>query len=269
VADWVIGDVHGCWETLQRLLERIGWEPGRDRLWLIGDLVNRGPGSLEVLRWAARQPHLDAILGNHDLHLLARAAGSAGVRPEDRLDKVLEADDREALLEWLRRRPFLQRVGSALLVHAGLLPEWSGDEALSLAGAASRRLPALLPRLARKPKPKWSAEAAGDERLAAAVAIFTRLRIVRGDGRPKLSFTAAPESVPEGCRPWYEGSRLVAEGTRVVFGHWALMGFRRWPGVVCVDSGCVYGGRLTALRLDDDTAVHVPVVADEASAVEG
>jgi len=268
VADWVIGDVHGCWETLRRLLERIRWQPGRDRLWLIGDLVNRGPRSLEVLRWAARQPRLAAILGNHDLHLLARAAGWADARPEDRLDEVLAADDRETLLEWLRRRPFIHRAGSALLVHAGLLPEWSGDEALSLAGSAGRRLQALLPRLARKPKPRWSAGATGDDRLAAAVAIFTRLRVVRADGRPKLSFTAAPESVPDGCRPWYEGSRLVAEGTRVVFGHWALMGFRRERGVVCIDSGCVYGGRLTALRLDDDTAVHEPVVADEVSAVE-
>lgn len=268
MADWVIGDVHGCWETLQRLLERIRWEPERDRLWLIGDLVNRGPRSLAVLRWATRQPQLDAVLGNHDLHLLARAAGSAGARPEDRLDEVLAAEDREHLLEWLRRRPFLRRVKSALLVHAGLLPAWSGDEARSLAGAASRRLPELLPLLARRPRPKWSAEATGDERLAAAVAIFTRLRVVRGDGSPKLGFTAAPESIPEGCRPWYQGSRTAAEGGRVIFGHWAMMGFRREPGAVCVDSGCVYGGRLTALRLDDDAAIHEPVVADEVAAVE-
>jgi len=268
VADWVIGDVHGCWETLQRLLERIRWDPERDRLWLIGDLVNRGPRSLEVLRWAMRQPRLDAILGNHDLHLLARAAGAAGARAEDRLDEVLAAGDREVMLEWLRRRPFLHRIGDTLLVHAGLLPVWGGDEALSLASSASRRLQALLPLLTRKPRPKWSAEAIGDDRLAAAVAIFTRLRVVRADGRPKLSFTAAPEAVPEGCRPWYEGSRLVAEGTRVVFGHWALMGYRREPGAVCIDSGCVYGGRLTALCLDDDTAVHEPVVDDEVTAVE-
>ena len=190
------------------------------------------------------------------------------MRAEDRLDRVLAADDREILLEWLRRRPFIHRVGSALLVHAGLLPEWSGDEALALAGAASRRLDAVLPLLGRKPRPKWSAQVTGDERLAAAASIFTRLRVVRADGRPKLSFTAAPESVPDGCRPWYVGSRLVAEGPRVIFGHWALMGFRRESGAVCIDSGCVYGGRLTALRLDDDTAVHEPVVADEVSAVE-
>ena len=268
MADWVIGDIHGCWETLQRLLERIRWDGTRDRLWLIGDLVNRGPGSLAVLRWAAREPRLDAILGNHDLHLLARAAKLVGARPGDRLEEVLASEDREDLLGWLWRRPLIQRLGGTVLVHAGLLPEWDAAAAQSLADSASRRLDALLPLLARKPRPKWSADVDGDERLAAAVAIFTRLRVVRADGRPKLSFTATPESAPEGCRPWFEGSRLVAEGNRAVFGHWALMGFRRGPGAVCIDSGCVYGGRLTALRLDDDTALHQPVVADEVAAVE-
>lgn len=268
MADWVIGDIHGCWETLQRLLERIRWDGARDRLWLIGDLVNRGPGSLAVLRWAAGEPRLDAILGNHDLHLLARAAQLVGARPEDRLDEVLAAEDCEKLLGWLRRRPFIHRLGGTVLVHAGLLPDWDAATAQSLAASASRRLDALLPLLARKPRPKWGAHVTGDERLAAAVTIFTRLRVVRADGRPKLSFTAAPESAPEGCRPWFEGSRLAGEGIRAVFGHWALMGFRREPGAVCIDSGCVYGGRLTALRLDDDTALHEPVVADEVAAVE-
>jgi bis(5'-nucleosyl)-tetraphosphatase (symmetrical) len=268
LADWVIGDIHGCWQTLQRLLERLRWDRARDRLWLIGDLVNRGPGSLEVLRWAAREPLVDAILGNHDLHLLARAAGLVDARREDRLDELLAAHDRDELLGWLRRRPFIRELGGSILVHAGVLPEWDAGAALSLARQAGRRLDALLPLLAHKPRPKWRAELEGDERLASAVSIFTRLRVVRADGRPKLSFTAAPESVPEGCRPWFEGSRLVAEGRRAVFGHWAMMGFRRAPGAVCVDSGCVYGGRLTALRLDDDTAIHEPVVADEVAAVE-
>lgn len=268
MSDWVIGDIHGCWETLQRLLELMRWDGTRDRLWLIGDLVNRGPRSLEVLRWAASEPRLDAVLGNHDLHLLARAARLVGARQGDRLDELLAAEDCENLLGWLWRRPFFHRLGGTVLVHAGLLPEWDAAMAQSLAESASRRLDALLPLLASKPRPKWSADADGDERLAAAAAIFTRLRVVRADGRPKLSFTAAPESAPEGCRPWFEGSRLVAEGNRAVFGHWALMGFRRGPGAVCIDSGCVYGGRLTALRLDDDTALHQPVVEDEVAAVE-
>ncbi|HPA80541.1 MAG TPA: symmetrical bis(5'-nucleosyl)-tetraphosphatase [Thermoanaerobaculales bacterium] len=268
MADWVIGDVHGCWVTLQRLLERIRWDRDRDRLWLIGDLVNRGPRSLEVLRWAAGHPGVDAILGNHDLHVLARNAALVDAKAGDRLDEVLAADDSERLLDWLRRRPFLHRIGDTVLVHAGLLPQWGWVEASALAGSAGLHLEALLPRLARRPRPRWSAEATGDERLAAAISIFTRLRVVRADGRPKLSFTAAPESAPAGCRPWYETARLVAEGARAIFGHWAMMGFRREPGAVCIDSGCVYGGRLTAFRLDDDAAVHEPVAADEVAQVE-
>lgn len=259
MATWVIGDVHGCWETLQRLLDRICWSPDRDRLWLIGDLVNKGPGSLEVLRWAVRRPCVDSLLGNHDLHLLALAAGLTGARPEDRLDDVLRADDRDELLEWLRRRPLLARVGEEVLVHAGLMPEWGLDEAANIAAEASARLDVLLPVLSSKPRPKWGRSVAGDDRLAAAVGIFTRLRVLRADGRPKLGFIAAPESAPPGVRPWFETARVVRDGCPVVFGHWATMGFRRVGRVVCLDSGCVYGGALTAICLDDDRVVEAPL----------
>jgi bis(5'-nucleosyl)-tetraphosphatase (symmetrical) len=259
MATWVIGDVHGCWETLQRLLERLGWDPGRDLLWLIGDAVNKGPGSLEVLRWAVREPRVDSLLGNHDLHLLARAAGLAEPRPDDRLGDVLGADDRDELLGWLGRRPLLEQVEGSVLVHAGLMPEWDLDEAASLAVDTAARLAALLPRLAHKPKPKWGRHRVGDERLAAAVGIFTRLRVVRADGRPKLGFIAAPEAAPTGVRPWFETSRVVRDGHAVIFGHWATMGFRRVGRVVCLDSGCVYGGSLTAICLDDQHVIQVPL----------
>lgn len=259
MAVWVIGDVHGCWETLQRLVDRIGWSPDGDRLWLIGDLVNKGPDSLEVLRWIARQPRVDSLLGNHDLHLLARAAGLTSRRPDDRLDDVLAAGDRAELLDWLMRRPLLVRVGEAVLVHAGLMPEWGVDEAEGLAHDASVRLEELLPRLADKPRPRWSRGATGDERLVAAVGIFTRLRVLRADGRPKLGFVAAPESAPAGVRPWFESARVVADGHPVIFGHWATMGFRRIGRAVCLDSGCVYGGALSAIRLDDNRLVQEPL----------
>jgi len=140
MATYVIGDIHGCWQTLERLLERIGWHPERDRVWLVGDLVNRGEGSLAVLRWAATQRHLTAILGNHDLHLLARAEGLLEARPEDRLDEVLEAPDRDELLHWLRTRPFLHRRDDVTMVHAGLWPGWSLAEAEALAAGARQRL---------------------------------------------------------------------------------------------------------------------------------
>lgn len=259
MALWVIGDIHGCWRTLQRLLDRIGWDPDGDRLWLIGDLVNKGPDSLAVLRWAARQSRVDSILGNHDLHLLARAAGLASPRSDDCLEEVLASDDREELLDWLVGRPFLHRINDTVLVHAGLMPEWGIGEADRLAADSSARLRELLPKLAAKPRPVWGSDACGDDRLAAAVGVFTRLRVTRLDGRPKLDFTGAPEAAPRGARPWFEDACVLRDGHVVIFGHWAMMGFRRHGRAVCLDSGCVYGGSLTAIRLDGEGVVQVPL----------
>lgn len=257
MAGWVIGDVHGCWATLRQLLERIDWSPGRDRLWLIGDLVNKGPASLEVLRWAATTSGVDALLGNHDLHLLARAADLTPARADDRLGEVLAAPDRDDLLDWLRARPLLTRAGGSVLVHAGLMPDWSLEEAEELALAVAARIEHLLPIVASKPRPRWGEPTVGDERLAAAAAIFTRLRVVRADGRPQMSFTAAPEEAPNGIRPWFVRSRVLDDGHEVIFGHWAMMGYRRYDGAICLDSACVYGGQLTAISLDGDGVVHV------------
>jgi bis(5'-nucleosyl)-tetraphosphatase (symmetrical) len=247
------------------LLERIAWRPSDDRLWLVGDLVNRGPSSLEVLRWAMEyDERLVSVLGNHDLHLLARAAGLAGPRPGDRLDEVLAAPDGGRLLDWLRGRPLVHRCDGAMVVHAGLWPGWSADEAVRLAGDLADRLggddwEAFLERLIRKPRQEWSIELDGEDRLAAAASIFTRLRMVRADGRPKLGFTGAPDEAPEGCRPWFLDSSAVEGGVKVYFGHWAMLGFHRGGNVTCLDSGCVYGGSLTAVRLEDDRIFHQPV----------
>jgi bis(5'-nucleosyl)-tetraphosphatase (symmetrical) len=269
---YVIGDIHGCWRTLERLLERIRWRQERDRLWLVGDLVNRGPESLAVLRWAVAQPGLVVTLGNHDLHLLAVAAGLARRRSEDRLEEVLGAPDRDELLGWLRTRPFVHRENGVMMVHAGLWPGWDLAHAEAMASEAQQRLAgrgrrAFLERLVSKPRPKWRTDLVGDERLAAAAAIFTRLRVVGRDGRVKLGFTGPPEEAPEGYRPWFETSDIVKRGPRLVFGHWAQLGFFRDDRVVCLDSGCVYGGTLTALRLEDGQVFHEPV-ADSAAPME-
>ncbi len=267
MATYVIGDIHGCWRTLQRLLERIEWDPAVDELWLVGDLVNRGPDSLEVLRWAASQQRLVAVLGNHDLHLLARAEGVADGKPEDTIDELLDSSDLDRLLDWLRSRPFVHRRGDVLMVHAGLWPGWGVDDAVELAHEASDRLCQsvgrdLVGRISTKPRPKWRPDLEGGERIAAAVAMFTRLRVVQPDGRPKLGFTGPPEDAPDGCVPWFMGSKVVADGSRVVFGHWAQLGFFSSERVVCLDSGCVYGGSLTALRVEDNRFFHEPVVDD-------
>ncbi len=270
MATWVVGDVHGCWSTLERLLEKIGPLGVGDRLWLIGDLVNRGPGSLAVLRWAAAHPRVDAVLGNHDLHLLGRGAGVSRARAGDRLEEVLTATDRDHLLGWLRERPLMAVAERWLIVHAGLLPEWTAERALTLADRAAAALSgpegnALLAALAsRRCRPPSRLEP-----LVAAAAVMTRIRIVDRDGVPVPGFTDAPASAPDGCRPWFEASPVPTPERPVIFGHWAMLGDYRAPGVRCVDSACVHGERLTAVRLDDELTVSEAVAdADRADPTE-
>lgn len=263
---WVIGDIHGCWLTLELLLERIGWQPGRDELWLVGDLVNRGPSSLEVLRWASEnRDDIKVVLGNHDLHLLSRAAGVAKAKKGDTLDEVLAAPDRDKLLEWLRTRPLVHQYGPFVMVHAGLMPEWNIEHTRALAGAAAERLGGsghkeLLRALTGRRKKGWSGELEDDLQLAAAMAVFTRMRMVDAEGRAELAYTGSPQKAPPGWRPWFESSAVRRQGYALVFGHWALLGYYRDHDIACVDSGCVYGGSLTALRLRDGTVIREQVV---------
>jgi bis(5'-nucleosyl)-tetraphosphatase (symmetrical) len=263
MSTYVIGDIHGCWQTLQRLLERIGWDPIQDELRLVGDLVNRGPQSLEVLRWASVQKRLVATLGNHDLHLLARAEGLVGARPGDSLVEVLAAPDLDELLAWMRRQPFVHRQGDLMMVHAGLIPSWDEDEVLTLARQALERLSdeggrTFLEQVCRKPRPRWRAGIDGDERIAAAATVFTRARVVRPGGETLIGFTGPPAAAPDGCRPWFHGSEVLERGMRVVFGHWAQLGLHRAGGALCLDSGCVYGGSLTAWCPDDGRLIGEP-----------
>jgi bis(5'-nucleosyl)-tetraphosphatase (symmetrical) len=265
VATWVIGDIHGCFETLERLLERIRWNDGQGGLWLVGDLVNRGPRSLEVLRWAwAHRDRLTVVLGNHDLHLLMRAAGISKDKNEDTLDEVLEAPDRERLLAWLRSRPLVHRFGRFVMVHAGLAPDWTVERACDLADQTAAQLSGPDPEAALKllhsfRKERWRRDLTGERCLAAVAAVCTRMRMVGPGGRPHLDFTGSPDEAPDDWRPWFADSAVIIQGYTVLFGHWARLGFGRRSGAVCLDSGCVYGGSLTALRLDDGRVVHEPV----------
>jgi bis(5'-nucleosyl)-tetraphosphatase (symmetrical) len=262
MATWVIGDVHGCWLTLQRLLENIQWRPDRDALWFVGDLVNRGPSSLDVLRWAyGNRGKLTAVLGNHDLHLLARAAGAAKKRKEDSLEEILAAPDREELLEWLRARPLAHRFGPYVMVHAGLAPEWGIELMTGLAESVASRLAdddgdEAVRLLYAGRKVPWSVDLRGDDQLAAAAAIFTRMRMVDREGRAQLDYAGPPGAAPDGWQPWYTKSAVRSQGYRLLFGHWAQFGFYRAHDAICLDSGCVYGGRLTALCLNDGKVVQ-------------
>jgi bis(5'-nucleosyl)-tetraphosphatase (symmetrical) len=264
MATYVIGDVQGCFITLTRLLRRFDFDSASDRVWLVGDLVNRGPDSLEVLRWAkAMGSRVTAVLGNHDLHLLARAEGLREPRQRDTLEAVLGAPDRDSLLEWLLGRPFLYREDDYVLVHAGLLPAWTLDEAEALAWEAqetlrSRRRYQLLEIYEDGgPPPRWEPELTAVDRTRLAVDAFTRLRTLKADGEVCLDFSGPPGKAPEGCRPWFELCSLPPAVT-VLFGHWAALGLHVGGNAIGLDAGCGWGGTLTALRLEDRRVFQEP-----------
>jgi bis(5'-nucleosyl)-tetraphosphatase (symmetrical) len=256
VALYAVGDVQGCFRTLERLLGRIRFDPSADRLWMAGDLVNRGPRSLEVLRLArSLDKALVCVLGNHDLHLLGRARGARPARRGDTLDAVLGAPDRDELVDWLARRPMLHREGEHLLVHAGLQPAWTPEGAERVAREIEERLrgpgaDALLAGLSRRGLPGWRA-ARRDEKDVLALQTFTLLRTCGDDGRLCREFSGPPAQAPPGCRPWFAVPGRLSEGAVVVCGHWSALGLRLETNLIALDTGCVWGGPLSAVRLDD------------------
>lgn len=252
MATWAIGDVHGCYRTLQALLGRMDLDVRRDRLWMVGDLVNRGPRSLKVLRWAhalnaEMGDRFQVVLGNHDLHLIARHLGVVGARPRDTLKKALKAKDAPQLVDWLRRRPFVhfERIAGRdhVLVHAGLRPGWSPDDALKAAGWLERKLRGReAKRLLRRRNRK-------------SLVTFTRMRMLDGKGRPN-DYNGLPEGAPRGLLPWFDVEPRGCPDHAAVCGHWAALGLRIGTDLVALDSGCVWGGALTAVRLDDRFVVQ-------------
>ena len=254
MATYVIGDVHGCYRTLRRLLERIEWRPGRDRLIFTGDLVN-GPDSLLVLRWA-REHAVDTVLGNHDIHLLGVVHGVRKPRKSDSFDDLLAAPDRDGLIDWLRTRPMFLRLERAAVVHAGLLPQWTLKAAESAArevesALGGERIGEVLPALFGNKPRTWSAELTPEERLRVAVNALTRLRVVTADGRLDMKFKGSPRKAVDGRVPWFRAPSVRPGDVEIFFGHWAALGFYQGDGVVGLDSGCVWGKELTAFRLED------------------
>lgn len=260
MAVFAIGDIQGCYDDLMRLLERIHFDESEDQLWFAGDLVNRGPDSLGVLRFVKELgDSAVSVLGNHDLHLLAVAAGTAAKRKSDTLDEILSSPQRDEYLDWLRQRPLLHH-DEALgytLVHAGLPPEWD----LKQAKACARELEAALrgPQHAEffrqmygdEPR-RWSPDLKGLERLRFIVNCFTRLRYCSKAGDLDLKSKGAPGTQPEGYLPWFEVPGRASAGLHLLFGHWSTLGDISSHSVYPLDTGCVWGGRLTALRLDGD-----------------
>jgi len=264
VTRYAIGDVQGCHEELRTLLARLRFSPDRDRLWFVGDLVNRGPRSLETLRLVrSLGDNAVVVLGNHDLHLLALVHGSDRKRRSDTLDAVLAAPDRDALIEWLQARPLAHAEAGDLMVHAAVLPQWTVALTLELAReveAALKRDPRRLFKHMYGNEPdQWSPELSGWDRLRFAINVLTRLRVCSAEGRIDLALKGEPPPPPSPLRPWFTFTDRATRGTRIVFGHWSVLGLVLSHGVVGLDSGCVWGGALSALDLDaGDVPVSVP-----------
>jgi len=272
MAIYAIGDVQGCYPELQRLLERLRFDPASDRLWFCGDLVNRGNQSLEVLRLIhGLRERCIVTLGNHDLSLLAVAERDpeARTRTNPDLRRVLEADDSAVLIEWLRNQDlaYHDETLGFTLVHAGLAPSWTLKQALHIAREVERALrgpghKALLQRMLGNRPARWSAKLHGHDRLRAAINIFTRMRYCDVHGRIDFDAKGPPGSQRAGLYPWFEVPGMKTRDTRIVCGHWSALGRFAGLGIYAIDTGCVWGGQLTALRLAGEEPQFIAVDAE-------
>jgi len=269
MARWAIGDVQGCCAELNELLARLRFSADRDVLWFTGDLVNRGPESLAALRLVhSLADNAIVVLGNHDLHLLAAAhVPGHKLRRTDTLGEILAASDRERLLAWLIKCPLvhLDAARQDLLVHAGLVPQWDAPLAVRLAGEVARSLQhdprALLESMYGDQPDRWDESLRGVERQRFVINVLTRIRVCTAQGRIDLKQKGTPADAKPPWQPWFAHKARASAATRVIFGHWSALGFYRGNGLLGIDTGCVWGGALTAVNLDDPEAPPLAVPA--------
>jgi bis(5'-nucleosyl)-tetraphosphatase (symmetrical) len=256
MAHYLVGDIQGCDAPLGRLLDRIGFSPSRDTLYALGDLVNRGPASAAVLRrLMALGDAAQCLLGNHDLSLLAVAHGHRAPHRNDTMDDILQSPWRDAMLDWLRHRAMALHAHGILMVHGGVLPQWDVRQVLQLAGEveAALRGPDLVGFLAQmwgNQPDRWDDALSGADRLRVVVNALTRLRFCTPEGVMDLRASGGLHQAPPGTLPWFEVPDRRTAGTCVAFGHWSTLGYLQRPDVISLDTGCVWGGCLSALRLD-------------------
>ncbi|HQQ70022.1 MAG TPA: symmetrical bis(5'-nucleosyl)-tetraphosphatase [Alicycliphilus sp.] len=258
MALYCAGDIQGCDDAFERLLSLIGFSPSRDTIYLLGDLVNRGPASAAVLRRCMRlEGSALALLGNHDLHLLATAHGVRAPSRRDTMAGILQASDREALLDWLRQQPLARQLehggGKLLMVHAGVLPQWSADDVLHYAAEVQTMLrgPSLgdfLRQMYGNRPDHWDAGLQGADRLRIIVNALTRLRFCTPEGRMDFDSTESATQAPAGLVPWFDAPHRRTQGTLIAFGHWSTLGWISRPDIIGLDTGCVWGGALSAVR---------------------
>lgn len=263
---YLIGDVQGCCDALERLLAEIGFSPSRDQLHLLGDLVNRGPASLRTLqRLRSLGAAANCLLGNHDMHLLAVAAGVRKPHRNDTLDDILASADRDALLDWLRHGKLADHVEGWLLVHAGVVPQWTAEQTLALAGELHAVLTGpdladFLQVMYGNQPARWHDALHGHERWRMVLNVLTRIRYCTADGTLEFETKDGSGQPPPGHLAWFDVPDRRTRGVPIAFGHWSTLGLQNRPNLLALDTGCVWGGALTAVRIDggrrEVTQVH-------------
>ena len=272
---YLVGDIQGCDDALDRLLEKIGFSPSRDRVYVLGDLVNRGPGSLATLRRLRDLGEsATCVLGNHDWHLLAVAAGVRPRHRSDTIDDILDAPDREAWLDWLRQRRMAVFEQGWLMLHAGVVPQWDLATTLGLAGeleTALRERPTrefLGAMFGNEPR-RWSESLAGDARLRFTLNTLVRARFVAEDGTLEFETKDGADAAPPGFLPWFEVPGRKTAGVPIAFGHWSSLGLVDRADLLGIDTGCAWGEKLTAVRIDGDRREIIQVGCGSQSNASG
>lgn len=269
MSTYAIGDLQGCFFSFQDLLKKIQFNPVHDRLWFVGDLINRGPGSLDVMRWMLEhQSSVVTVLGNHDLHTLVVAEGFVSAHRSDTIQSLLDAPDAPELLRWLRHQPLVHFEHGYLMVHAGLLPEWTVDQAMALGAEVHLALQApnyreFLQHMYGNDPKRWDDGLNGWDRLRVITNAMTRLRICSADGEMEFKFKGELQNIPDGYQPWFELSHRASVNTPIVFGHWSALGLQHKNNVYSLDTGCLWGGHLSAMRLEDRQIFQVPCHPDD------
>lgn len=264
MATYAVGDIQGCFDSFRRLLDLVRFDPARDRLWLVGDLVNRGPHSLETLRFVKDLGEAAiTVLGNHDLHLVMLAEGHSKKRDDDTLDAILAAPDRAELLDWLRRRPMMHVENGHALVHAGLLPQWTVTKARKLAGEVEAALRAenyreFLAHMWGSEPPCWRKDLSGWPRLRVIVNAMTRMRFCSATGVMEFRSKGEITSAPPGYLPWFDAPERRSADHVLVTGHWSALGLKMTDNLLALDTGCLWGGHLSAVCLEDRAVFQVP-----------
>ncbi len=261
MSTYVIGDTQGCLESLKQLLHKIRFKPKNDTLWFTGDLINRGPESLETLRFVRKLgDNAKCVLGNHDLHLLAVYSGHRSLDEKDTLTEILQAPDIKELIDWLRIQPLMlyDKEHNAILAHAGLHPSWDIKTARTEASAVQFHLRShdfkdLFAFMYGKKPAKWKPGRSRKKRLRFAINCFTRMRFCTPSGKLDFEEKGAPGSQPDEFLPWYDIPNQLKAGTRIIFGHWSTVGKITNPDIIGIDTGCVWGGKLTAYELEANT----------------